>query len=73
MLNLTSNLASVLFFAIGGKIWWGLGLGMAVGSMAGGWLGSHTAMRFGAKLIRPLLVVLSIALTARVLWSYFSS
>ena len=73
LFNLTSNLASVLFFAIGGKIWWGLGLCMAVGSMAGGWLGSHTAMRFGAKLIRPLLVVLSIALTARVLWSYFSS
>ena len=72
LFNLTSNLASVLFFAIGGKIWWGLGLCMAVGSMTGGWLGSHTAMRFGAKLIRPLLVILSLGLTARVLWSYFA-
>ena len=70
--NLTSNLASVLFFAIGGKIWWGLGLCMALGSMTGGWLGSHTAMKFGAALIRPLLVILSLALTARVLWSYFA-
>jgi len=72
LFNLTSNLASVLFFTIGGKIWWGLGLCMAVGSMTGGWLGSHTAMRFGAKLIRPLLVILSLGLTARVLWSYFA-
>ena len=25
--------------------------------MLGGWIGSHTAMRFGARLIRPLLVI----------------
>jgi uncharacterized membrane protein YfcA len=72
LFNLTSNVASVVFFAIGGKIWWGLGLCMALGSMSGGWLGSHTAMKYGAKLIRPLLVVLSLALTVRVLWSYFA-
>ena len=72
LFNLTSNVASVVFFAIGGKIWWGLGLCMALGSMSGGWLGSHTAMKYGAKLIRPLLVVLSLALTVRVLLSYFS-
>jgi len=72
LFNLTSNVASVVFFAIGGKIWWGLGLCMALGSMSGGWLGSHTAMKYGAKLIRPLLFVLSLALTVRVLWSYFS-
>ena len=72
LFNLTSNLASVAFFALGGKIWWTLGLCMAVGSMTGGWLGSHTAMKFGARLIRPLLVLLSVALTARVLWTYFA-
>ncbi len=41
--------------------------------MLGGWLGSHTAMRFGAKVIRPLLVTLSLALTARLLWNYFTN
>jgi len=41
--------------------------------MAGGWIGSHTAMRFGARLIRPLLVLLSLGLTARLLWSYFAA
>ena len=72
LLNLTSNIASVTFFALGGHILWSLGLCMALGSMTGGWLGSHSAMRFGAKLIRPLLVVLSLALTARIVWSYFA-
>ena len=73
LLNLTSNVASVLFFALGGKILWMLGLSMAAGAMLGGWLGSHMAMRFGARVIRPLLVTLSLALTARLLWTYFAA
>jgi len=73
LFNLTSNVASVLFFAIGGKMYWILGLCMAAGAMTGGWIGSHTAMRFGARLIRPLLVTLSLGLTARLLWTYFSA
>lgn len=73
LFNLTSNVASVLFFAIGGKMFWLLGFCMAAGAMLGGWIGSHTAMRFGASLIRPLLVLLSLGLTARLLWSYFSA
>lgn len=71
-LNWTSNVASVLLFALGGQILWLLGLSMAVGAMAGGWLGSHTAMKFGAKLIRPLLVTASVAMTGRLLWGYFA-
>ena len=71
-LNWTSNVASVLLFALGGNILWLLGASMAVGAMAGGWLGSHTAMRFGAKLIRPLLVTASLAMTGRLLWGYFA-
>ena len=72
LFNLTSNVAAVLLFAIGGKMFWLLGFSMAAGAMLGGWIGSHTAMRFGAKVIRPLLVVLSLGLTARLLWSYFA-
>ena len=73
MLNFTSNVASVLFFALGGKMLWMLGLCMAVGAMAGGWLGSHSAIRFGARLIRPLLVVISLGLAGRLLWGYFAN
>ena len=72
LFNLTSNVAAVLLFAVGGKMFWLLGACMAAGAMAGGWIGSHTAMRFGAALIRPLLVLLSLGLTARLLWGYFA-
>ena len=72
LFNLTSNVAAVLLFALGGHMFWLLGACMAAGAMVGGWIGSHTAMRFGASLIRPLLVLLSLGLTARLLWGYFA-
>lgn len=73
MLNFTSNVASVLVFALAGQMLWLLGLCMAAGAMLGGWIGSHTAMRFGAQIIRPLLVLISLALTGRLLWAHFAS
>ena len=73
LFNFTSNVASVFMFAIGGHMLWLLGLCMAAGAMLGGWLGSHTALKFGARLIRPLLVVLSLGMTARLLWGYFAT
>jgi hypothetical protein len=72
LLNLTSNVASVLAFAIGGKIIWLLGLSMAVGAAAGGWLGAHFAARHGARLIRPLLVTASLGLTGKLIWGWFA-
>jgi len=72
LVNVASAIASLVLFALGGHLAWLLGLWMAAGAMAGGWLGSHSALRFGAKLIRPLLVTISLALTARLLWGYFA-
>jgi uncharacterized membrane protein YfcA len=72
LFNFTSNVASVLLFALGGKMFWALGLCMAAGAMLGGYLGSHSALKFGARLIRPLLVLISLGLTARLLWGYFA-
>lgn len=72
LLNLTSNVASVIVFALGGQILWLLGLCMAVGAMTGAWLGAHSATRFGARLIRPLLITASLALTGKLIWGWFA-
>ncbi len=72
LLNLTSNVASLIVFAAGGQVVWLLAACMAAGSMLGGWLGAHSAARFGAKLIRPLLVTVSLALTAKLVWGWFA-
>jgi uncharacterized protein len=72
LVNVTSAAASLTLFALGGHLLWLLGLCMAVGAMVGGWIGSHSALRFGARLIRPLLAFISLTLTAKLLWSYFT-
>lgn len=72
LVNLTSALATLILFAVGGHLLWSLGLCMAAGAIAGGWLGSHSALKFGARLIRPLIVTTSLALTAKLLWTYFT-
>ena len=73
LFNLTSNVTSVVVFALGGQVLWTLALTMALGSMAGAWGGSHLATRHGAKLIRPLLVAVSLALTTKLIWGWFAS
>lgn len=73
LLNATTNWAAVIAFAAGVKIVWLLGLTMAVGAMTGGWLGSHFAMRHGAKVIRPLMIVASLGLTGKLIWDWFAN
>ena len=65
--NLASNVAGLLTMMLGGHVMWIAGLTMAVGSITGSQIGSRLAMRFGSKLIRPLLIIMSLGLTAKML------
>jgi uncharacterized protein len=71
LFNFASNLASVILFVAAGQAFWVVGLLMAVCSMAGAWMGAHVAMTHGARVIRPLLIVVSLALTAKLIWDNF--
>ncbi|CAH0526423.1 sulfite exporter TauE/SafE family protein [Vibrio hippocampi] len=55
-MNFTSNFTSLVTFALLGHINWVLGLTMGVCLMAGAYIGAHSAIRFGAKFIRPIFV-----------------
>jgi uncharacterized protein len=63
-LNFTSNIASMLFFLAGGKMVWSVGLTMAVGQVIGARLGSQLVLAKGGRIVRPLLVIVSLAITA---------
>lgn len=65
LLNFTSNVVSLGVFALGGQIVWKAGLIMAVAQMIGAWAGSHAAIRFGSRLVRPLLVIVCLGMTIR--------
>ena len=67
-LNFASNLGGLAVFAIWGAPWWLTGLAMGVAQVAGAWIGARLAMRVGARLIRPILVISASALALRALW-----
>ena len=67
LLNFTSNISSLAVFALGGHVIWGLGLAMGMAQMAGAWLGSHLAIQHGSRIIRPMLVAVSLALSVKLM------
>lgn len=67
VLNFATNLASLAVFIVGGHVLWTLGLAMAAANVAGGQAGAHAAMRFGGRIVRPLLVMVCLALTVKLL------
>lgn len=68
LLNFASNLGGLVVFAASGAPWWIMGLCMGVAQIAGARLGATLAIRIGARVIKPLLVVTSTALALRLIW-----
>lgn len=56
LLNASCNLGSLTVFAMMGNILLPLALAMAVGAFVGAQLGARCAVRFGPRLIKPLLI-----------------
>lgn len=67
LMNLASNLGALIFFALAGHILVPLGLAMGAASAAGAYVGARTTLRFGGALVRPLVVVVSIAMALRLM------
>lgn len=71
VLNATSNLASLLFFILGGHVIWAVGLVMMAGQIIGARLGSRMVLSRGQALIRPMIVCVSLVMTVKLLWSHY--
>lgn len=67
MLNFTSNAAALALFIPAGDVLWPAAIAMALGQGVGGYVGALTGIRFGARVIRPLVVVVCIILALRLL------
>ncbi|MBB1490222.1 TSUP family transporter [Paracoccus sp. MC1854] len=68
LLNFASNIGGLAVFTLAGSPLWMIGLLMGAGQIVGAWIGARLAMRVGARVIKPLLVVTSTALALRLLW-----
>ena len=67
LLNFSTNVASVIAMVIGGHVLWVIGAVMSVANIAGNQIGARLAMRYHGRGVRPLLVIMSFALTAKLL------
>jgi uncharacterized membrane protein YfcA len=68
VVNFASNLAAMILFAVKGTVVWRIALPMAAAQLAGGWIGAHLAVRRGDTLVRKVVVVVAMALAAKVAW-----
>lgn len=65
VVNFASNLAAVVAFARDGSVMWKLSIPMAVGQLIGGVIGARLAIKGGAKLIRAMVLFVSLALVIK--------
>lgn len=68
VLNFTSNIASLMLFLIGGQVLWSVGLAMMAGQIIGGNLGAKMVLTKGKSLIRPMVVLMSFIMTAKMVY-----
>ncbi len=68
LMNLSSNVAAFTAFALGGKTVWAVGLTAAAFGMLGNYVGSGLALKNGAKVIRPMLLLVLALLVGRLAW-----
>ncbi len=68
VVNLSSNVAALLSFWIGGKVLFLLAIPAGVFGIMGSWVGSGLAIKKGEKVIRPMLIGVVVLIFIKILW-----
>ncbi|MCH1919308.1 TSUP family transporter [Shewanella sp. A3A] len=71
VMNFATNISSLLFFTLGGKVVWSMGLIMLAGQGLGATLGSRLVLTKGTKLIKPLVVTMSLLMSVKLLAEHY--
>lgn len=67
VLNLASNYASLITYLMSGLVVFSVGIPCAISGIAGNMLGSHFALKKGAKFIRPMMMVVLVLLLGKLI------
>lgn len=73
VMNFTSNIVSVILFAIGGNIYYTAGIVMAAGQIIGARIGSGLVIKRGAKFVKPVFITIVVLTMVKLLYSSFFS
>lgn len=66
VLNLASNCASLVTYLFSGMVLFSIGVPCAVSGIVGNLLGSHFALKRGARFIRPMMLVVLVLLLVKI-------
>ena len=66
VINLSSNIGSLVTQMVSGYVFWGVGLIAAAASIAGHYIGSGLAIKNGSRIVRPTVIIVLILLTVKV-------
>ena len=72
LFNFVSNLSALVYFVFFGQIFWLVGVTMIGGQVIGAYLGAQTALKGGAKTIRPIIISVSFVMCGREIWKIIS-
>lgn len=67
VINLTTNITSLIVFLLSGKVMIILGVAAAVCNMIGGYIGAGLVMKNSSKIIRPIVILVLIILAINVI------
>ena len=70
VINLTSNITSLVIFLLNGEVILTVGLAAAACNMVGGYIGAGLVMKNGAKIVKPSIIFVLILLALKVLGVY---
>lgn len=65
LLNLSSNAAALVLFALKGHVWWHMALPLAMANVAGSLLGTRMALKHGAGFVRVMFLGVVTALICK--------
>lgn len=67
-MNFISNIVSLMIFILLNQVNYGLGLTLGIALMLGAYLGIHSALKWGAAIIRPLFIIVVLATIGYLIW-----
>lgn len=67
-MNLISNVAALGTFIYFGSVYFSLGITMGLTYFIGSYMGANSAIRFGAKFIKPLFLLMVVLIAIRLIW-----
>lgn len=72
IMNATSNVGALVPFLIAGQVHIPAGLVMGAGQIIGARIGAGLAVKRGARFVRPIFLIMVVAVMARLLWVRFA-